>query len=112
MLEAYGGRYVEHPLVWPETVEYRLYQKRIADVAKERNTLVILPTALGKTVISALVAAEILYKYRDAKVLVMAPTRPLVMQHRNTFMRILKLRENDTVLLTGKTPPHYRMAVW
>ena len=112
MLEAYGGRYVEHPLVWPETVEFRLYQKRIADVAKERNTLVILPTALGKTVISALVAAEILYKYRDAKVLVMAPTRPLVMQHRNTFMRILKLRENDTVLLTGKTPPQYRRAVW
>ena len=52
-------RYIEHPLVWPETVEYRLYQKRIADVASERNTLVILPTALGKTVISALVAADI-----------------------------------------------------
>ena len=52
MPEAYGPRYLEHPLIWPNTVEYRLYQKRIADVAYEKNTLVILPTALGKTVIS------------------------------------------------------------
>ena len=105
-------RYIEHPLVWPETVEYRLYQKRIADVASERNTLVILPTALGKTVISALVAADILYNYRDMKVLVMAPTRPLIMQHRETFHRILKLREKDTTLLTGKTPPSHRRFIW
>ncbi|RLJ02044.1 MAG: hypothetical protein DRP11_03505 [Candidatus Aenigmatarchaeota archaeon] len=112
MLEAYGRRYLEHPLIWPGTVEFRLYQKRIADVASERNTLVILPTALGKTVISAIVAANMLYNYRDSKVLVMAPTRPLVMQHRKSFMRLLKLRERDAVLLTGKTPPHYRVGVW
>ncbi|MFQ6076962.1 MAG: helicase-related protein [Candidatus Bathyarchaeia archaeon] len=99
-------------MIWPDSLEFRLYQKRIADVASERNTLVILPTALGKTVISAIVAAEKLYNYRDARVLVMAPTRPLVMQHRESFMRLLKLRESDTVLLTGKTPPHLRRAIW
>jgi len=104
--------YVEHPLVWPGRVEFRLYQKRIADVASERNTLVILPTALGKTVISALVAANILYSYRDAKVLVMAPTRPLVAQHRETFLKMLKLRENDTVVLTGMTAAEQRTIFW
>jgi Fanconi anemia group M protein len=112
MLEAFSLKYVEHPLIWPNTVEYRLYQKKIADVSSERNTLVILPTALGKTVISAIVAADILYQYRDTKVLVMAPTRPLVMQHRRSFMRLLKLRAKDTVLLTGATAPEYRTAVW
>jgi ERCC4-related helicase len=112
MLEGHGLTYLKHPLIWPNTVEYRLYQKTIADVASERNTLVILPTALGKTVISAIVSADIRYHYRDAKVLVMAPTRPLVMQHRNSFMRLLKLRERDTVLLTGTTPPEYRRDVW
>jgi ERCC4-related helicase len=112
MLEASAQKHIDHPLIWPETVEFRLYQKRIADVASERNTLVILPTALGKTVISALVAADILYNYRDAKVLVMAPTRPLIMQHRDTFLRILKLREKDTVLITGKTPPGHRRFIW
>ncbi|MHA1632108.1 MAG: helicase-related protein [Candidatus Freyarchaeota archaeon] len=112
MLMGLTKKYLEHPLIWPETVEFRLYQKRIADVASERNTLVILPTALGKTVISAIVAADILYNYRDAKVLVMAPTRPLIMQHRDTFLRILKLREKDTVLITGKTPPGHRRFIW
>jgi ERCC4-related helicase len=42
----------------------------------------------------------------------MAPTRPLVMQHRRSFMRLLKLREKDIVLLTGTTAPEYRTAVW
>jgi Fanconi anemia group M protein len=112
MLEGYGQGYLENPLIWPGTVEFRLYQKHIADVAFERNTLVILPTALGKTVISAIVAANIIYNYRDAKILVMAPTRPLVAQHRNSFLRMLKLREKDTVLLTGQTPPDHRRLIW
>jgi len=112
MLGSHVQKYLEHPLIWPDTVEYRLYQKRIADIAYERNTLVILPTALGKTVISAIVAANILYNYRDAKVLVMAPTRPLIDQHRRSFLRILKLREKDTILLTGRTPPSKRSFIW
>ena len=33
MLEAYGQKYLIHPLVWPEIIEFRLYQKRIADEA-------------------------------------------------------------------------------
>ena len=42
MLEAYGPKHLEHPLIWPKTVELRLYQKKIAEVASEGNTLVIL----------------------------------------------------------------------
>jgi Fanconi anemia group M protein len=112
MLECPTPKYLEQPLIWPNNVEFRLYQKRIAEVASERNTLVILPTALGKTVISAIVAANTLYNYRDAKVLVMAPTRPLVMQHRNSFLRMLKLKEKDTAILTGKTPSDHRRLFW
>ena len=112
MLGAHSPKHFEHPLIWPNTVEFRLYQKGIADVASERNTLVILPTALGKTVISAMVAANLLLNYRTVKVLVMAPTRPLVLQHRNSFFRLLKLRERDVALLTGGTPPEIRKIVW
>lgn len=112
MLGASSPRHFKHPLIWPNTVEFRLYQKNIADVAKERNTLVILPTALGKTVISAMVAADLLLNYRTAKVLVMAPTRPLVLQHRNSFLRLMKLREKDTALLTGETPAEIRKIIW
>ncbi|MBI4257851.1 MAG: DEAD/DEAH box helicase [Thaumarchaeota archaeon] len=78
-------KYASHPLIYPDIIEERLYQRNIARAALDRNALVILPTALGKTVISALVAADTLYNYRDLRVLVMAPTRPLVMSIREAF---------------------------
>lgn len=105
-------QYAEHPLVWDRTVEHRLYQKNIADSARSKNTLVILPTALGKTVIAALTCAETLYNYRDRRVLVMAPTRPLVSQHLKSFSSILKLPEEQMAMVTGKTTPEARRAVW
>ncbi|MGQ9543735.1 MAG: helicase-related protein [Candidatus Bathyarchaeia archaeon] len=101
-----------NPLLRYDQIERRLYQESIARKATLRNTLVILPTALGKTVITALVAAHFLYNHRQARVLVMAPTRPLVMQHRESFMRILKIPEDEAVMLTGKTPNRYRENVW
>ena len=103
---------VEHPLIRQGRVEKRLYQEKIAEAASRANTLVILPTALGKTIISVLVAADALYKYRGSRVLVMAPTRPLVLQHMNTYLNALKLRPVDTAILTGETPPHLRETVW
>jgi ERCC4-related helicase len=105
-------RYVSHPLLYPDVVEEREYQARISREAYDKNTLVILPTALGKTVISALLASELLYNYRDSRVLVMAPTRPLVLQHRSSFQRMIRLPEDQFALLTGKTPADYRASVW
>jgi len=101
-----------HPLVRAGAVEQRSYQVSIAGAATKGNSLVVLPTALGKTVISAFVAADVLLSYRDARVLVMAPTRPLVLQHRGSFLRMLKLREEDAVMLTGNTAPEIRGAMW
>ncbi len=42
-------KFVKHPLIYPDTVEERLYQTTIAKTALGKNTLVVLPTALGKT---------------------------------------------------------------
>ena len=105
-------KHVEAPLVWPSRVEARLYQQAIAEKACRKNTLVVLPTALGKTIISALAAAHFLYNYKQMRVLVMAPTRPLVLQHRDTYMSILKLADEDAVTLTGKSPSAYRKQIW
>lgn len=91
-------RYVLHPLLHPNAIEEREYQTRIAGEAYDRNTLIILPTALGKTVIAALVVSRVLYDYRNAKVLVMAPTRPLVLQHRANFQAMLRLPEDQSSL--------------
>src|ERR671922_1328885 len=104
--------YIKHPIIWDNSVEFRLYQKNIAESASLSNTLVILPTALGKTIISALVCADMLYKYRDKRVLIMAPTRPLVGQHLKLFSSILKILEEQIVAVTGKTLPETRRAIW
>ncbi|MBV9668312.1 MAG: DEAD/DEAH box helicase [Nitrososphaeraceae archaeon] len=105
-------QYVSHLLVRNRSIESRLYQKNIAEMASHRNTMVILPTALGKTVISLLVAANMLYNYRDRRILVMAPTRPLISQHIKFFSSALKIFEDQISAVTGKTSPDARSAVW
>jgi len=59
-------------------IEEREFQTKIAQKATEGNTLVVLPTATGKTIIGALAASHFLYNYSDRKFLMMAPTKPLV----------------------------------
>jgi ERCC4-related helicase len=105
-------QYVEHPLVWNRCLELRSYQKAISQSCCYRNTLVILPTSLGKTIVALLVCANMLYKYKDMRVLVMAPTRPLVSQHMMSFLSALKVLQEETACVTGKTLPEYRSAVW
>lgn len=105
-------KYVKEPLIWPNRIEARQYQQSIVKKACQRNTLVVLPTALGKTVISAMVVAQYLYNYKNKRILVMAPTRPLVMQHKESFMNFLKLRDKDVIALTGKIPISYRKKIW
>jgi len=94
--------WASHPLLVPDTIERRAYQENIALKASKRNTLVILPTALGKTTIAILVAIKRLSQYPWGKILVLAPTRPLVMQHYKSFRKFLHLPEEKMVLLTGR----------
>lgn len=101
-----------NPLIIPNSIEIRSYQKNISESSRGKNTLVILPTALGKTVISALICSDILYNYKSKRVLVMAPTRPLVMQHENSFSSILKIPQEQIFVITGKIPPNNRNLIW
>ncbi|KYH39268.1 MAG: DEAD/DEAH box helicase [Candidatus Hecatellales archaeon B24] len=101
-------QYFTHPLVKPETLEFRLYQAKILATCLKGNTLVVLPTGLGKTVIAMLAAAERLKANPEGKVVVLAPTRPLTHQHHRNFMETLKLPAEDFTLLTGETPPEKR----
>jgi Fanconi anemia group M protein len=109
-LSAPGPNYVVHPMVREGVVEDREYQRRIVERALEANTLVVLPTALGKTVIAELVAAELLHKYPGCRVLMMAPTKPLALQHRESILRHLKLEREEVATVTGEMPD--RSVVW
>lgn len=89
--------FVEHPRIVPGTMEERGYQTAMVERCLGANTLLILPTGLGKTVVAARVAAEYLDK---GKVLVLAPTRPLVDQHADAFGTFLK--DAKVAVLNGR----------
>ena len=80
--------WIVHPLIRPGVVRALPFQLDLARVGLDEDLLVVLPTGLGKTVIAALLAAEVLRR-SDGKVLVVAPTRPLVQQHAESFSRWL-----------------------
>jgi Fanconi anemia group M protein len=87
-------------LVNLEGVEYRDYQSNIVKaVLKKGNSLVVLPTGLGKTLIGTLLIAKSLSEGKRA--LLLAPTRPLAEQHRNELSRLLKAEAGSVALLVG-----------
>ncbi len=104
--------YFNHPLLRKNLLRFREYQEIISNSALNKNTLVILPTALGKTIISLLVSVNILYNHKEKRILILAPTRPLVNQHWDSFISNIKLLDKQTVIVTGKIPPHARTIVW
>ena len=115
MTEQEGSRfqqYFNHPLIKKHSIEFRLYQNNIFESIKNENALVILPTALGKTIVAILVCAEFLYNYKSKRVLIMAPTKPLVSQHMTSFLSVLKMHEDSIAVVTGKNSPQTRMAIW
>jgi ERCC4-related helicase len=95
-----------------ENFEAREYQKAIAETAVKRNTLVVLPTGLGKTYVAILVVARRLENYPGSKALILAPTRPLVNQHKETFMKYLNLSEESFAAVTGKIHKEKRSNIY
>ncbi|MGC9157028.1 MAG: helicase-related protein [Candidatus Micrarchaeia archaeon] len=92
------GEYVN--LLNLEGIEFRKYQYNIIKAITEKgNTLVVLPTGLGKTLIGAALIAKAVYEGKRA--LFLAPTKPLTEQHFSTLKKLLKLPSEDIALLTG-----------
>ncbi|HYB04428.1 MAG TPA: ERCC4 domain-containing protein [Nitrososphaerales archaeon] len=107
-----GSRFVSLPLIKRGLLEERTYQIEVAKNCAAQNTLVVLPTGLGKTSIAALIVAEFLSRSPDSRALVLAPTRVLVNQHYSFFANHLDLRSNEIAILTGEDPTPIRDSVW
>ncbi|MDD1723524.1 MAG: DEAD/DEAH box helicase [Methanospirillum sp.] len=106
--------YISHPYVVPETMEKRAYQFSISMHALEGNTLVVIPTGLGKTAIALIVAASRLYQ-NGGRILMLAPTKPLTEQHLRYFRNNLSIPGQDEgkfAIFTGEASPQKRTGEW
>src|SRR3989344_1353377 len=90
----------------------RLYQETILATATAKNTLVVLPTGLGKTNIFLMLAAHRLRLYPHSKILLMGPTRPLIDQYHEVFRKYFKIEEEKMAVLTGMVAPEKRIELW
>ncbi|CAK9294692.1 unnamed protein product [Gordionus sp. m RMFG-2023] len=98
--------------IYPNNFPIRDYQYNIVKKALFNNTLVALPTGLGKTFIAAVVMFNYYRWFPRGKIIFMAPTRPLVNQQIEACHKIMATPIIDTTEMTGKTNPIKRKKLW
>ncbi|XP_066280241.1 Fanconi anemia group M protein-like isoform X2 [Branchiostoma lanceolatum] len=98
--------------IYPTNYPVREYQYNIVHQALFKNTLVTLPTGLGKTFIAAVVMYNFYRWYPMGKVIFMAPTKPLVAQQIEACFNIMGIPQKDTAEMTGSMPPAERKRAW
>lgn len=98
--------------VYPTNYSIRDYQLTIAEKALYHNTLVSLPTGLGKTLVAAVVMYNFYRWFPTGKIVFMAPTKPLVAQQIKACHEIMGIPLPDTAELQGNVPPTMRRVLW
>lgn len=90
----------------------REYQFNIVARGLFHNTLVALPTGLGKTFIAATIMLNWYRWTVDAQVVFVAPTKPLVAQQVEACFGIAGIPRSQTTMLTGEISPALRQEEW
>lgn len=91
-----------------DKLKLRLYQETILNTATKKSTLCVIPTGLGKTFIAIALAGIRLKQFPKTKIVFLAPTKPLVDQHKKTFSNFFEVSEEEMILLTGEVSPKIR----
>lgn len=97
---------------YPTNYPIRAYQVEICEQAIMKNTLVCIPTGLGKTLIASVVMYNYYNWFPHGKVVFMAPTKPLVAQQIKACHDITGMPESDTAHLEGTVGPEVRERLW
>jgi len=104
--------YFNEPFLKKNRVFFRQYQNNIISKCKGRNSLIVLPTGLGKTIIGILLMGKTLEKYPESKIIILAPTRPLVSQHKASCEDFLNIDSDLITSFTGKISPEKRIVLF
>ena len=95
------------------SIEFREYQVNIAESSYKENTLLVLPTGLGKTVIALILISKIIkINQNSEKILFLAPTKPLVLQHAQFLKNFLTINNELISTFTGEISPEERNKLW
>ncbi|XP_057851783.1 DEAD-box ATP-dependent RNA helicase FANCM [Cryptomeria japonica] len=97
---------------YPGNVPLRDYQFLIVKTALFSNTLVSLPTGLGKTLIAAVVMYNYFRWFPAGKIVFTAPSRPLVLQQIEACHNIVGIPQEWTIDMTGQMNPAQRLGFW
>ena len=89
-----------------------LYQETIFSTCTQKNTLVVLPTGMGKTNIFLMLAAHRLKLYPNSKILLIGPTRPLIEQYLRVFEQHFEMPSEKMAVFTGMVAPSKREELW
>ena len=103
--------FINQEFIKKDHIDSRQYQINIAKSVKNENSLVVLPTGLGKTII-ALMLISIKLKSTDEKILFLAPTKPLVTQHSKYLKENLTIKNEKISIFTGEVSPEKRKDIW
>lgn len=87
--------------IYPTNYPIREYQLKISEAALFQNTLVCLPTGLGKTFIASVVMYNFYRWYPSGKIVFMAPTKPLVAQQIEACYKVMGIPQAHMAELTG-----------
>ena len=98
--------------IYPTNYAIRKYQFDICETAIFNNTLVCLPTGLGKTLIASVVMYNYYRWFPDGKVIFLAPTKPLVNQQIKACYEVMGIPECDTAHLEGTVLADKRNNIW
>ncbi|MFH0737164.1 MAG: helicase-related protein [Candidatus Micrarchaeota archaeon] len=84
----------------------RAYQQAIYEsINRHGNTLVVLPTGLGKTLIALMLIRD---RMKLGRCLMLTPTKPLAKQHQHSIIKTLGLSDKNVALVTGEISPSKR----
>ncbi|XP_037421788.1 DEAD-box ATP-dependent RNA helicase FANCM-like isoform X1 [Triticum dicoccoides] len=98
--------------IYPTNVEVREYQRYIVQKALFTNTLVALPTGLGKTFIAAVVMYNYFRWFPEGKIVFTAPSRPLVTQQIEACHNTVGIPQEWAIDMKGNLSPSTRSSLW
>jgi ERCC4-related helicase len=103
--------YINHPLLKKDKLVKRRYQQNLFIKSTKSNCLVVIPTGLGKTIVALLLCLHRL-KDSNTNIIFLAPTRPLVEQHKRTFEDLTLLDKENLIMMTGSIAPEKRAILY